>query len=46
VPGSSPKAAVLRAFLTYAVTTGQKFAFAKLPVKVVAADRSTIAKIG
>ena len=40
----------LRAFLTYAVTTGQKFGpplqFAPLPARVLAADRATIAKLG
>ena len=50
VPKDSPKASTLRPFLTYAVTTGQKFApplqFAVLPPAVVAAGRKTIAKIG
>jgi phosphate transport system substrate-binding protein len=50
VPQSSPNASELRAFLTYAVTTGQEFGpplqFAPLPAKVLDADRGTIAKIG
>ena len=50
VPQSSPKASALSAFVTYAVTTGQKFGpplqFAPLPAKVLDADRGTIAKIG
>ena len=50
VPQSSPKAAALRAFLTYAVTAGQKFGpplqFAPLPAKVLDAVRGTIAKVG
>ncbi|MGZ4390460.1 MAG: phosphate ABC transporter substrate-binding protein PstS [Gaiellaceae bacterium] len=50
VPKSSPKASALRAFLTYAVTTGQKFGpplqFARLPAVVLEADRAAIAKIG
>ncbi len=50
VPKSSPKAAALRPFLTYALTAGQKFAppltFAPLPPRVVAAGRATVAKIG
>ena len=50
VPKSSPNAAALRTFLTYAVTTGQKFGppleFAPLPAKVLDANRATIAKIG
>ncbi len=50
VPQSSPKASALSAFLTYAVTTGQRFGppleFAPLPAVVLDADRATIAKIG
>jgi phosphate transport system substrate-binding protein len=49
VPESSAKASTLRAFLTYAVTTGQKFApplnFAILPAKIVTAAKAAIAKI-
>jgi phosphate transport system substrate-binding protein len=45
----SPKAAALRAFLTYAVTNGQQFGpkllFAPLPPAVVAADKQAIARI-
>jgi phosphate transport system substrate-binding protein len=50
VPKSSPKSAALRAFLTYAVTTGQRFGpplqFAPLPAVVLDADRGTIATLG
>ena len=50
VPHSSPRASALSAFLTYAVTTGQRFGppleFAPLPAVVLDADRATIAKIG
>lgn len=49
VPGSSGKADLLKPFLTYAVTDGQQFApelqFAKLPARIVAADKRTIARI-
>jgi len=49
VPKSSSNADALRAFLTYAVTTGQKFGpalqFAPLPARVLAADRATISRI-
>ena len=49
VPRSAPKATTLRAFLTYAITTGQQFGpkllFAPLPVNVVAADKLAIATI-
>jgi phosphate transport system substrate-binding protein len=49
VPESSPKATTLQDFLTYAIGDGQAFAaklqFAPLPAKVMAADRTTIAKI-
>ena len=50
VPKQSDKPQLLRAFLTYAVTAGQKFApsleFAPLPSAVVKADRSTIDVLG
>jgi phosphate transport system substrate-binding protein len=50
VPKGASKASALSAFLTYAVTTGQKFGpplqFAPLPAVVLDADHSTIAKIG
>lgn len=50
VPKRSPKAAALRAFLTYAVTDGQaagrELLFAPLPDAVVAADKTAIAQIG
>ena len=43
------KADLLKPFLTYAITDGQSFApaleFAKLPHKIVAADRKTIGRI-
>ena len=46
---SSPKAAALTPFLTWAITTGQTFGpklnFAPLPAMVVTADKATIAKI-
>jgi phosphate transport system substrate-binding protein len=49
VPANSPKADLLKPFLTYAITTGQKFgaklAFAPLPAKVLSIDKTTIAKI-
>ncbi|HUZ81143.1 MAG TPA: phosphate ABC transporter substrate-binding protein PstS [Gaiellaceae bacterium] len=49
VPNKAPKAEALKAFLTYAVTTGQQFGpkllFAPLPSNVVAADRRAIAAI-
>ncbi len=39
VPANSPKADLLKPFLTYAITTGQKFgaklAFAPLPAKIL-----------
>jgi phosphate transport system substrate-binding protein len=50
VPEHSSKAGLLRPFLTYVVTTGQRFGgrllFARLPEKVLAADRATIARLG
>jgi phosphate transport system substrate-binding protein len=50
VPLRSPKAAALRAFLRWAVTSGQSFGprldFAPLPPAVVAADKATIEKVG
>ncbi|HVC87962.1 MAG TPA: phosphate ABC transporter substrate-binding protein PstS [Gaiellaceae bacterium] len=49
VPSKTPKAQALKAFLTYAVTTGQAFGpkllFAPLPSNVVASDRRAIAAI-
>ena len=49
VPSSSSKASTIRAFLTYAVTTGQSFGpkllFAPLPPRVVATNKTAIAKI-
>jgi phosphate transport system substrate-binding protein len=49
VPVSSSKATRLRQFLQYAIGDGQQFAadleFAKLPAKVIAADKRTIAKL-
>jgi len=49
VPVSTSKAAALRQFLNYAIGDGQQFAagleFAKLPPKVIAADRRTIARL-
>ena len=49
VPTSSSKATALRQFLEYAIGDGQQFAadleFAKLPAKVIAADKRTIAKL-
>jgi phosphate transport system substrate-binding protein len=49
VPKRSPKAEMLKAFLTYAVTTGQaagpKLLFAPLPPGVVAANKQAIAQI-
>jgi phosphate transport system substrate-binding protein len=50
VPRGSPKAKALRRFLSYAITSGQRFGaalqFAPLPPQVVAADRKTITRIG
>jgi phosphate transport system substrate-binding protein len=49
VPEQSGKADLLKPFLGYAITEGQSFAppleFAKLPQKIVTADRQTIARI-
>jgi phosphate transport system substrate-binding protein len=49
VPHHSPKAALLKQFLSYAITTGQKFgpklAFAPLPKRILTIDRTTIARI-
>ena len=49
VPQASPKAAQLRAFLTYAITAGQAFGpdlgFPALPAAVVSHDKAEIAKI-
>lgn len=49
VPQSSPKAAALKAFLTYAITAGQSFGpslgYPALPPNVVASDKTEIAKI-
>jgi phosphate transport system substrate-binding protein len=50
VPRSSPKAATLKEFLTYAIGPGQQFGpkllFASLPQQILARDRQTIARIG
>jgi phosphate transport system substrate-binding protein len=50
VPRRSPKAATLRAFLTYAIGPGQRFGpkllFASLPRQILARDRQTIARVG
>jgi phosphate transport system substrate-binding protein len=49
VPKSSPKAAELKAFLTYAITDGQQFGpdlgFPPLPSAVVSSDKTEIASI-
>jgi len=49
VPKSSPKAAELKAFLTYAITSGQSFGpdlgFPPLPSAIVSSDKTEIAKI-
>src|SRR5689334_25057269 len=49
VPKSSPKAATLKAFLTYAITDGQAFGpdlgFPGLPSAVVSSDKAEIASI-
>lgn len=49
MPKSSPKAATLKAFLTYAITAGQSFGpdlgFPPLPAAVVSSDRTEIASI-
>jgi phosphate transport system substrate-binding protein len=49
VPVSTSKAAALRQFLEYAIGDGQQFGaeleFAKLPAKVIAADKRTIARL-
>ena len=49
VPRKSPKAGLLKPFLTYAIGPGQRFGaaleFAPLPGKIVAANKATIAKI-
>jgi phosphate transport system substrate-binding protein len=49
VPKSSPKAATLKAFLTYAITDGQTFGpdlgFPPLPAAIVASDKTEIASI-
>jgi phosphate transport system substrate-binding protein len=49
VPKSSPKAAELKAFLTYAITDGQSFGpdlgFPPLPSAVVSSDKTEIASI-
>jgi phosphate transport system substrate-binding protein len=49
VRAHTAKAAALKAFLTYAVTTGQQFGpkllFAPLPASVVAADKQAIRKL-
>jgi phosphate transport system substrate-binding protein len=49
VPHHSPKAALLKQFLNYAITTGQKFgpklAFAPLPKRILTIDKTTISRI-
>jgi phosphate transport system substrate-binding protein len=49
VPQKSPKADLLKPFLTYAIGPGQQFAgdleFAELPAKILAAGKATIGKI-
>jgi phosphate transport system substrate-binding protein len=49
VPKSSPKAAALKAFLTYAITDGQAFGpdlgFPGLPSAIVSSDKTEIASI-
>jgi phosphate transport system substrate-binding protein len=49
VPRQSPKAAALKAFIRWAITTGQKFGpkldFAPLPAQILAADEATLAQI-
>ncbi len=49
VPQRSPKAPLLRPFLTYAIGPGQRFAaglqFATLPPKIIAADTVAIARL-
>lgn len=49
VPLKSPKAATIKPFLKWAITTGQEFGpkleFAPLPPEIVAADEATIGKI-
>ena len=49
VPISSSKGAALKQFLQYAIGDGQQFAaalqFAKLPAKVIAANKQTIARL-
>jgi phosphate transport system substrate-binding protein len=50
VPKSSPKAALLKQFITYAITTGQGFGavldFAPIPSVVLKAANKTIASLG
>ncbi len=50
VPKSSPKAAQLQAFLTYAITTGQQFGpdlgYPGLPSNIVQHDKQVISQIG
>jgi phosphate transport system substrate-binding protein len=49
VPERSPKAGLLKPFLVYAITTGQKFGpelqFAPLPKRIVDVDKPTISRI-
>jgi hypothetical protein len=49
VPASSAKAGTIRAFLSYAITTGRNFGpkllFAPLPPQVVATGKTAIATI-
>jgi phosphate transport system substrate-binding protein len=50
VPLTSSKAAQLKAFISWAITTGQadgpKLDFAPLPAKIVTADKATLTKLG
>ena len=50
VPTSSSKASQLKAFITWAITTGQtdgpKLDFAPLPAPIVTGDKTALAKIG
>ena len=50
VPTTSAKAKQLKAFISWAITTGQadgpKLDFAPLPAKIITADKATLAKLG
>ena len=49
IPQTSPKASQLRAFLTYAITSGQQFGpalgYPSLPANIVSHDKTVIAMI-